>query len=137
MPRGDALWNDDIGKSMWWIGDWWVSLLAGVGVASTQVHRDAFERNEWSDLVCFAGRGSGEVFANGPFEHRKIVGISQRRTRDYARCQCIAYFRWDAALHASMLPRLQNDVARIAELAVPVPMALQHRVITPTLPHHL
>ena len=20
VPRGDALWNDDIGKSMWWIG---------------------------------------------------------------------------------------------------------------------
>ena len=136
LPRGDALWNDDIGKSMWWIGEWWASLLADVGVASTEVHRGAFERNEWSDLVCFAGRGSGEVFANGQHSHRKIVGISQRRTRDYARFQCIAYFQWDAALHASMLPALQNDVSRIAELALPVPVGLQHRVTAPTLPHH-
>ncbi len=37
VPRGDALWNDDIGKSMWWIGDWWVSFLADAGVTSAQV----------------------------------------------------------------------------------------------------
>lgn len=125
LPRGDALWNDDIGKSMWWIGEWWASLLAGEGVVATQVHRGAFERNEWSDLVCFAGRGSGEVFFDGLFKHRKIVGISQRRTRDYARFQCITYFQWDAALHASMLPGLQNDVPRIAELAARVPVSLK------------
>ena len=56
---------------------------------------------------------------------RKIVGISQRRTRDYARFQCIAYFHWDGALHASMLPGLQNDASRIAELASPVPESLR------------
>ena len=125
VPRGDALWNDDIGKSMWWIGDWWVALLADAGVVSAQVHRGAFERNDWSDIVCFAGKGSGEVFPQESHEQQKIVGISQRRTRDYARFQCIAYFQWDAALHAAMLPGLAKDVDRIATLATPVPVGLR------------
>ena len=124
VPRGDALWNDDIGKSMGWIGDWWVALLADAGVVSAQVHRGAFERNDWSDIVCFAGKGSGEVFPQESHAQQKIVGISQRRTRDYARFQCIAYFQWDAALHAAMLPGLANDVDRIATLATPVPVGL-------------
>ena len=124
VPRGDALWSDDIGKSMWWIGDWWVALLADAGVVSAQVHRGAFERNDWSDIVCFAGKGSGEVFPQESHAQQKIVGISQRRTRDYARFQCIAYFQWDAALHAAMLPGLANDVDRIATLATPVPVGL-------------
>lgn len=124
VPRGDALWNDDIGKSMWWIGDWWVALLADAGVVSAQVHRGAFERNDWSDILCFAGKGSGEVFPQESHAQQKIVGISQRRTRDYARFQCIAYFQWDAALHAAMLPGLANDVDRIATLATPVPVGL-------------
>ena len=124
VPRGDALWNDDIGKSMWWIGDWWVALLADAGVVSAQVHRGAFERNDWSDIVCFAGKGSGEVFPQESHAQQKIVGISQRRTRDYARFQCIAYFQWDAALHAAMLPGLANNVVRIATLATPVPVGL-------------
>ena len=124
VPRGDALWNDDIGKSMWWIGDWWVALLADAGVVSAQVHRGAFERNDWSDIVCFAGTGSGEVFPQESHAQQKIVGISQRRTRDYARFQCIAYFQWDAALHAAMLPGLANNVDRIATLATPVPVGL-------------
>ena len=124
VPRGDSLWSDDIGKSMWWIGDWWVALLADAGVVSAQVHRGAFERNDWSDIVCFAGKGSGEVFPQESHAQQKIVGISQRRTRDYARFQCIAYFQWDAALHAAMLPGLANDVDRIATLATPVPVGL-------------
>lgn len=124
VPRGDALWNVDIGKSMWWIGDWWVALLADAGVVSAQVHRGAFERNDWSDIVCFAGKGSGEVFPQESHAQQKIVGISQRRTRDYARFQCIAYFQWDAALHAAMLPGLANNVDRIATLATPVPVGL-------------
>ena len=124
VPRGDALWNDDIGKSMWWIGDWWVALLADAGVVSAQVHRGAFERNDWSDIVCFAGKGSGEVFPQESHAQQKIVGISQRRTRDYARFQCIAYFQWDAVLHAAMLPGLANNVDRIATLSTPVPVGL-------------
>ena len=38
----------------------------------------------WSDVVCFAGLGPGEVTIDG----RKVVGALQRRTRAGARFQC-------------------------------------------------
>jgi hypothetical protein len=50
-------------------------------------------RSALSDVVCFAGLGPGEVTIGG----RKAVGISQRRTREAARFQCVAYERWDPA----------------------------------------
>ena len=43
----------------------------------------------WCPLVCFAGVGPGEVLAGG----RKLVGISQRRTRAGARFQCAVHVR--------------------------------------------
>jgi lipoate-protein ligase A len=41
-------------------------------------------------VVCFAGLGPGEVSVNG----RKVVGISQRRSRQGARFQCAALLEW-------------------------------------------
>ena len=41
--------------------------------------------------MCFAGLGPGEVTVDG----RKVVGISQRRTRAAARFQCVVLERWD------------------------------------------
>ena len=48
-------------------------------------------RSRWSEWVCFAGLGPGEVTVGGA----KVVGISQRRTRHAARFQCAALLRWD------------------------------------------
>ncbi len=45
------------------------------------------------DLVCFAGRGPGEVFS-GP---RKVVGLSQWRAREGALFSSCAYLHWDPA----------------------------------------
>ena len=50
----------------------------------------------WSDRdlgarACFAAVGPGELVLDG----RKVLGISQRRTRAGARFQCLAYRRWD------------------------------------------
>ena len=50
-------------------------------------------RNRWSDLVCFAGRASGEVLVRG----RKVLGISQRRNRFGVWFQCAALLKWSAA----------------------------------------
>ena len=41
------------------------------------------QHTQWSRLVCFDGLGAGEVTVGG----RKAVGISQRRTRGWARLQ--------------------------------------------------
>jgi lipoate-protein ligase A len=87
LPRGDDLWDDDIGRAPHWLGAAWAEAIGDRAL----VHRGPMVRNEWSDLVCFAGLGPGEVTVDG----RKVVGISQRRTRAAARFQCVVYERWD------------------------------------------
>ena len=87
VPRGDELWDDDVGRSTYWLGDVWAR---AVGHGAT-VHRGAMVRTPWSDRVCFAGLGPGEVTIGGA----KVVGISQRRTRESARFQCVAYEQWN------------------------------------------
>ncbi len=91
LPVGDDLWDDDVGRASHWLGAAWAAALAEVDVAAN-VHRGAMRRPEWSELVCFAGLGPGEVTdARGA----KLVGISQRRTRAAARFQCAALARWE------------------------------------------
>ena len=91
VPRGDRLWHDDVGRAFLPIGEAWRAALAAVGVTGTRVHDGPLVRTEWSDLVCFAGRGPGEVFRGDA----KVVGLSQRRTRHGARFQCAVHRRWD------------------------------------------
>jgi len=87
VPRGDEWWDDDVGRAAHWLGAAWAAAIGGAAV----VHRGPMVTTEWSDLICFAGLGPGEVTVDG----RKVVGISQRRTRDAARFQCVTYERWD------------------------------------------
>ncbi|MEY2473016.1 MAG: lipoate---protein ligase, partial [Actinomycetota bacterium] len=85
VARGADGWNDDIGKAGCWMGDQWVVALEAAGVRDLTVHRTAMERRPGSAAVCFAGVGSGEVLrADGA----KLVGVSQRRTREWALFQC-------------------------------------------------
>ncbi len=65
-------------------------------------------RTRWSDLVCFAGLGRGEVTVAG----RKVVGISQRRTRDGARFQCAVLHHWNPAALLDALQLSPSDRAR-------------------------
>ena len=102
IERDDVLWSDDVGRSMWWVGDLWADALAENDVASRDqliVHRGGLERNEISDLVCFAGLGPGEVTLHG----KKLVGISQRRTRQMARFQCVLHSRWSIGAYEKYL----------------------------------
>jgi hypothetical protein len=99
LPAGDPLWVDDVGKASYWLGDVWVAALAGAGAPGAHVHRGPLVRTEWSATVCFAGLGPGEVTVEG----RKVVGISQRRTRAWARFQCAALRRWDPELLTRLL----------------------------------
>ena len=89
LPRGDVLWDDDVGCSGLWLGDVWSTVLAGLGLVA-EVHRGPLAGGAWSEAVCFAGRGPGEVSVDG----RKVVGISQRRTREGAWFQCAALLEW-------------------------------------------
>lgn len=86
IGRDDPLWHDDVGRSALWLGRCWQRALATLDVVG-DVHEGPADRDELARAACFAGVGPGEVVAAG----RKLVGISQRRTRTGARFQCIAY----------------------------------------------
>lgn len=92
LPRNDPHWSDDIRRSVDWLGHVWWAALANLGVpsASMRVHGGGLEKSKWSPLLCFAGVGPGEVLI-GP---RKVVGISQRRSRRAALFQCGVLLDW-------------------------------------------
>lgn len=92
LPSDHPQWRLDIGDSALWIGEVCATTLSDMGCGPMEVHTGAMQRSPWSSLVCFAGRGAGEVFdARGS----KVVGISQRRTRQWARFQCVISLAWD------------------------------------------
>jgi hypothetical protein len=93
IPRGDVLWDDDVISSSWWLGETWKRALETMGAPGLRVHRGRATRTDWSDVVCFAGVGPGEVTAGGA----KAVGVAQRRTRLGARLYSMAPLSWDPA----------------------------------------
>jgi lipoate---protein ligase len=99
IPAGDPLWDHDVGRAAWWVGEAWASALESAGVAPTGVWKGAMRVSRWSRQVCFAGLGPGEVTAGG----RKVVGVSQRRTRGAALFQTAALLRWDPARTVELL----------------------------------
>ena len=95
IPREDELWNDDVAQASWWVGDTWVKTLHELGMNDISVHRNSLFADAWGDLLCFAGVGPGEVVSQQGDVVSKVVGISQRRSRDYARFQCTLYMEWN------------------------------------------
>lgn len=110
VPRGDALWQEDIVAGALWMGEAWSSALASLGLTAT-VHRGRATKNDWSGLVCFAGMGPGEVSVAG----RKVVGLSQRRVRAGARLQSLALAHWEPAEVADMLAIDHSRRRRLVE----------------------
>lgn len=116
VPRAHPLWSDDVGRAAWWLGECWQAALASLGVTGTEVHHGAMVRTPWSDRVCFAGTGAGEVIRDGA----KVVGISQRRTRVAARFQCALYRYWRPEVHAALFSPPAPTSADLAGLVVTV-----------------
>ena len=94
LPHGFA--PGDVRASMVWVGERWMAAVAPFvdpvegavdGDRRLTVHRGGMIDTPWSDLVCFAGLGPGEVSLAG----RKLVGLSQRRTRLGIRVQGLVY----------------------------------------------
>ena len=93
IPRGDPLWDDDVARSFDWVGAWWTRALVECGVDGVRAHRGTDGAcTRWSSLVCFGGVGHGEVLSA---DGRKLVGLSQRRTRSGAWFTGACYRRWD------------------------------------------
>lgn len=110
IPAGDPLWRVDVGEAFVWLGRLWSDLVAERMPPSRpgpSVHRGAPLHSDLGRAVCFAGIGSGEVAVGD----RKVVGMSQRRTRDWARFQCLAHRRFDPEASMSLLaPHLTQGV---------------------------
>jgi len=101
VPAGDPLWDDDVCRASWWLGEAWAAAL-GVG----EVHRSGVTDRDAGRVACFAAVGPGEVVHGGA----KVLGISQRRTRMGARFQCVAYREWDGPLLLDLLDLLDSAV---------------------------
>jgi lipoate---protein ligase len=134
VPAGAPGWSDDVHGPMIWLGR---HLAAAIGDllgsgARLVVHERAMHTTPWSSIICFDGLGAGEVTMGG----RKLVGISQRRTRHAARLQCCWYSSYRpedllALLDVSARPPIA-DLAAVAtvpqSLADAIPTALLDRL---------
>lgn len=112
VPVGDRLWRDDIVVAARWAGAAWATALDQLGVGPTRVHTGGLVRTDWSDLICFAGMGPGEVTADG----QKVVGLSQRRSRTWTRIQTLAYSTWDpmALIDVLRMPASERGLSLVA-----------------------
>lgn len=91
IPPEDPLWRRDVSVAAEWVGRWWLEALNRFGLGGLEVHSGRAVAGELGTLVCFAGRGPGEVFQGG----RKVVGLSQWRAREGALFSSCAYLRWE------------------------------------------
>jgi len=107
LPRTDPLWDDDVGGAAGWLGESLAAALVKLGVPAATAHARPIEHTAWSRQVCFAGQAPGEVAVG----HRKIVGTSQRRTREGAVFQVAVALVW--------APRLLVDLLGLPDAAEP------------------
>ena len=130
IPHGDVLWSDDVARASWWLGDVWVQTLHSLGMNDVSVHRKSLNSDAWGDLLCFAGVGPGEVVQQREETFGKVVGISQRRTRDYARFQCTIYMKWNPHDVEQYLVTMPGNVGEIAHRVAAVQASQQAMVDT-------
>ncbi len=98
VPRHSPLHHDDIGRAFDWFGRVWLDALRAVleraGVDGDRLHLAVpppGRRGTARPFFCFADIGHGEVM----YGDRKVVGISQRRTRNWTRLQSLLVTSWD------------------------------------------
>jgi lipoate-protein ligase A len=110
IPREHSLWLNDVGDSSLWLGEVFKKELSELCDVNLEVHRSGLIKTVWSPLICFAGRGPGEVFTQ---DGRKVVGISQRRSRDWARFQCAVSLQWKPELLLELLNEPRPTISDI------------------------
>jgi lipoate-protein ligase A len=120
VPTGHALWEADVGRAFWWLGDVWAETVRSLGVDGAVVHRGPLITTPWSPLVCFAGLGPGEVTVRagddkaGGNAGGKAVGMAQRRTREGSLFQCALALSWSPEQMLALLD-LPDDARRGAQ----------------------
>jgi lipoate---protein ligase len=120
VPRHDPLWAADVSAAAEWVGAWWMEALAGLGQRGLDVHHGRSVPGAFGDLVCFAGRGPGEVFRGAA----KVVGLSQWRAREGALFSSCAYLRWDPAALLALVDVEEGARAGLARDLAPMAVGL-------------
>lgn len=83
IPDSDPLWSNDVAHAALWVGELWAEVIEPFATGPASIHSGRLVADRWGRLVCFAGTGPGEVFVRG----LKVVGVSQRRSRQRVRIQ--------------------------------------------------
>lgn len=119
LPAGDDLWDDDVGRSFLWLGRVWAAALKKAGVGGATVWDGALQCGPFGRDLCFASLGPGEVSVAG----RKVVGISQRRTRVGTRFHCAALLKWSPLPLARAMGIPESAWPELQELAAGLDVA--------------
>ena len=121
IPSDDPLWLLDVSAAAEWVGRWWTDALGRLGQHGLRTHTGRSAPGELGDLVCFAGRGPGEVFQGG----RKLVGLSQWRSRQGALFSSCAYLHWDPRPLAALLRVDEHAREELARGLMPLAVGLR------------
>ena len=78
FPAGDPRWSPDVGISSRLVGGWWREVLLARVAGDVREHEGRLEIDPALAVMCFAGRGPGEILVDG----RKAVGVTQWRVRE-------------------------------------------------------
>lgn len=116
LPRGDQLQSDDLGRSFDWLGRVMAGALTDLGHAPTVVEGRAVP-GTWGRTICFAGLGPGEIL----LRDRKVVGMSQRRTRRWSRFGVAVLHRDTTDRYASPFDLPEADRRAIQDGITTVP----------------
>ena len=96
------------------VGRWWMKALAALNCCPPDIWQfeGAMECDAGGDVICFAGRAHGELMVG----ESKLVGLSQRRTRDGARVQGQLHFGDPTDVMMAVLAEHRTHVRRPALL---------------------
>jgi lipoate-protein ligase A len=78
IPADDVRWSGDVRASSLEVGGWWCDVLRRHVKGEVTLHQGPLEGDPRYRVVCFSGRGPGEVFV----DNRKAVGLAQWRVRE-------------------------------------------------------
>lgn len=92
VPSSSRLWDADVGRAFHWLGQHWAAVLAAPPLLLSAVVSNTPNSSPAGRIWCFADMGHGEVSVDGS----KVVGLSQRRTKTWARLQSMVLGHWPA-----------------------------------------
>lgn len=137
IPANDPRWSRDVHVSSVRAGEWWARELRRHTKEAVSVHAGPLEGDPEFRVVCFAGRGPGEVFVGD----RKTVGLTQWRVREGVLLSTVLHARPTSDVIeylASVPPGLSDalDHQGLGSLRLSDPHALLDQLRTSSGPWH-